>query len=338
MENTNDKATKIAKEVLHSRTNLPVLPESGPKLIEMAQKPIDKIDVAKLSKLIENDPAMVAKILRIANSAYYGALSRMSSLRQAIMHIGLEETLNTVTWLFYQKALPKFPNIEGFSDRDYWNHSWACATANKMLGHPRLQTNPLPGELYITGLLHGIGKLFLALCRPDDFLTSIRTAQDTDRALFEAEMEVIGTTDGHVAFEVLKKWRLPLHICQAVKNYSTPEDAPDEYREIASLTQYAYFIANASGIGSVSDSNCVDLENTLIWREGETPLSQQKTRETYVEDIFKTLREKSQTILNLDTEEEGDQEELAEEQEYISQARRNPRKQGFFSWLLSFFR
>lgn len=340
MENVQDSASQIAKEVLHSGKNLPILPESGPQLLAMAQLPVDKIDVSKLSKLIEADPAMVAKILRLANSAYYGTLNRISSLRQAIMHIGLDETINTVTWLFYKKALPTFPNIEGFSDRDYWSHSWACATANKMLGHPRLQTTPLPGELYIAGLLHGIGKLFLALHRPDDFLVSIRTSQDAGVPLFEAEIEVMGTTDGHVAYEVLQEWRLPKHICYAVKNYYTPENAADEHREIASLTQFAYFIANAAGVGTVGDTNCIDFSKTWVVRDGSSPLALEQTHDTYVQQIFETVKEKSQTIAHMESpgDEKVEDCPAEKEEEYVSQARKNPRKQGFFSWLMSWFR
>lgn len=336
---SSDSASEIAKEILHSGENLPVLPESGPQLLAMAQKPIDSIEVPQLSKLIDADPAMVAKILRLANSAYYGTINRISNLRQAIIHIGLEETINTVCYLFYKNALPKFPKIEGFSDRDYWAHSWACATANKMLGHPRLQTNSVPGDLYVAGLLHGIGKLFLALRRPDDFLVAIRTSQETGTPLFQQQMEVIGTTDGHVAYEVLSQWRLPDIICYAVKHYSNPGEAPEEFREIASLTQFAYFIANGSKVGDVGDHYSVNLQDTWVVKEADTPLSWEKTHQTYVQDIYSTIIEKSQTIFDMDNDSEVvENDDVEEDEEYISVARRNQQKQGFFSWLLSFFR
>jgi len=339
MKEQRDPASAIAKEVLHSGKNLPVLPESGPQLLEMAQKPIDSIDVAKLSKLIEADPAMVAKILRLANSAYYGTLNRISNLRQAIMHIGLEETINTVCYLFYKNALPEFPKITGFSDKGYWAHSWACATANKMLGHPRLQTNPLPGELYIAGLLHGIGKLFLALKRPDEFLSSIEASQETGIPLFQSELEIIGTTDGHIAHEVLSQWRIPEDICLAVKHYQNPAEAEEKKREIAALTQYAYFIANASGVGEVGDPHSTDLHSTWISEDGTTPLSQQKTKETYVEEIFATLREKSQTIFAMDSEEDESGDAPSDEEKSPLPATNTiPGKKGFLQWLLSLFR
>jgi HD-like signal output (HDOD) protein len=340
MNNKHDSATQIAREVLHSEENLPILPEMGMQLLDLAQQPLEEIDLGKLSKLIEADPTLVSKILRIANSAYYGAIDRVTSLRQAIIHVGLEETVNTITWLFHRKAMPKFPDIEGFTDRDYWAHSWACATANRMLGHPRLQTNAIPGELYIAGLLHGIGKLFLALHRADDFLTSMRKSQKAKMPLFIAELEVLGTTDGHVAYEVLKEWGLSENILYAVKHYHKPEDAHPDYREIASLTQFAYFIANGSGVGNVGDFFCVDLESTLITESGGTPLSQVKTREIYVKQIYDTLKNKSHFLTDAkysqDNSNKINQEEQ-KEKEMASETHNTPDKKGVFARLMSWF-
>ncbi len=337
-----DTATAIAVDVIFSEKNLPILPENWDEISSITRQPIEDIDIGKFTKLVETDPAIVARIIRLANSSYFSTLKKIVSLQQAIVHIGLEEVINTVCYLYYKKLLPRFPKIEGFSDNDYWAHSWACAQANKMLGHPRLHVDSIPGELYIMGLLHGLGKLFLALHRPEGFLQSLVISREQNRSLHETELEIIGTTDAHVAYEVLQAWKIPENICAAVRFYASPENAQQEDQEIAGLTQYAYFIANASQIGSSGDKFCVDLADTWISKEGTSPLAQEKTQETYVQEIFSTLRKKSQAISHIDSPEGNDEDKDSGSTKKVHPRKDNvePKKkeQGLFAWLLSFFR
>ena len=113
----------------------------------------------------------------MANSPFYSEVEKIVSLRAAITRIGLLEIVNSVCLHFFQNILPKFPDIEGLSYNDFWTHSWACAVANRRLGHPNLGMDVLPGELYLSGLLHGIGKLLLAIHYPIEFSGCVKKAK-----------------------------------------------------------------------------------------------------------------------------------------------------------------
>lgn len=324
----------ITLDILESGLSLPPLPAAGSQLLTLAQKPIDEIDVAEFTKLVESDPALCAKVLQLANSSYFGAVKKIVSLHQAIMHIGLEETLNAAYLFFCQNTLPQLPAMEGFSGKEYWAHSWACAMANRMLGHPDFMVKSLPGELYVAGLLHGIGKLFLALYRPESFIECIRISRDFSQPLEEAEKEIFGTTDALIAHKIMKSWQLPANLCAAVKYYRSPESAEPEFQEIAALTQFSYFIGNTSGIGNSGDEFCYDLSQTWIAQNSSSPLADPSTQQRLVENIFATLKTKAFNLTGVEAK--GTKEFCKAPPDKFNSGKKR-KQMGLFLWIKSLF-
>lgn len=286
----------IALEILISSVKLPPLPTHGAKLLEMAQQPLNKIDIASFARLVEVDPGLFASVLQLANSPYYKGVDKIISLRSAITRIGLSETINSICLYFFQKMLPKIPPIEGVSSKDLWAYSWACATANRRLGHPNLEMGVLPGELYIAGLLHGIGKLMLAIHYPHDFSKCILMAQRLQQPLHKMELDIFGTTDAQVAAKIMEFWQLPANICAGVAFYQVPEEAPPPYKEIAGLTQLAHGIAALSGIGTSGDGSVMDLSAAYMCRQSHLPISKPEIREKIIQEILNALEEKSESV------------------------------------------
>lgn len=286
----------IAVDILTSSVKLPPLPTNGAKLLAMAQQPFDKIDIASFARLVEVDPGLFSSVLQLANSPYYKGVEKIISLRSAINRIGLEETINAICLYFFQKMMPKMPAIDGVSSKDYWAFSWACATANRRLGHPNLGMGVLPGELYIAGLLHGIGKLMLAIHHPHDFTKCIQMAKTLKQPLYMAEQHVFGTTDALVAAKIMEFWQLPTNICAGVAFYQAPDDAPEEYRQIAGLTQLAYCISAMSGIGTSGDGSLMDLSSTYICQQPDLEISKENVREKILQEIVTSLEEKSESV------------------------------------------
>jgi len=331
----------ISLEILTSSIKLPPLPTNGAKLLEMAQKPLDKIDVASFAKLVENDPGLFASVLQLANSPYYSGVDKIISLRSAITRIGLQEAINSICLYFFQKTLPQFPAIEGFSSKEYWAYSWACATANRRLGHPNLEMGVLPGELYIAGLLHGMGKLLIAIHHPSKFSECIKKARDLKQPLYKIEQDVFGTTNAFVASKIMETWHLPANICAAVAFYQMPESAPDQYTEIAGLTQLAYYIAAASKIGTSGDGNLIDLSSLYIFQQSNLQISKKQTREKLVQEILNSLEKKSESMTGLSSTPRS-QPEVGDTDEHKTSAKAGSQtaktnKNGLFAKIRSLF-
>ncbi len=158
MENTliGEKtiAHSIAHEILNTSVKIPPIPANGRKILEMVPLPKSRIDSPAFVKLVESDPGLFMRILELSNSSYYSEIEKIVSLRAAITRIGLIETVNSIGLYFFQKMLPKFPDIKGLTYNNFWSHSWITAIANRRLGHPNLDMDILPGGFYMAGTLH----------------------------------------------------------------------------------------------------------------------------------------------------------------------------------------
>ncbi|MCG8637931.1 MAG: HDOD domain-containing protein [Desulfobacterales bacterium] len=286
-------ALSISQEILTTSVEIPAIPDNVRQIFTMVRQPEEKIDIPEFAKLVEADPGLFTRILQLANSQYYSEMDKIVSLRAAITRIGIKETVNSVCLQFFQKLLPKFPDIKGFSYNDFWTFSWACAVANRRLGHPMLGMDVLPGDLYMAGMLHGLGKLLLAIHYPEKFDACVAKAREFECPLAEVERDMFGTTDGLVAARVLKTWQLPANIIEGVGYYQMPEQAQPEYIIVAGLTQFAYNIAALSGMGTCGDGNKMDLSQTFLGQKPGLSIARENTQEALLREIFKSLKAKA---------------------------------------------
>ena len=345
-------AKEITFDILNSDIKVPPMPSNGSRLMSMAQEPIKKIDISEFCKLIEPDPGLFSMVLQLANSPFYRGVDQIVSLRNAITRIGLQESINSVNLYFLQRFLPNLSELHGFSAKDYWAFSWACATTGRRLGHPNL-TTALPGELYIAGLLHGIGKLILAIHHSKAFFMCIEKAKSHEQPLHIVLLDELGTTDNMIAARLMAAWNLPSRICNAVEFFQNPLDAPQEYREIAGFTQLAYRIAAMSQIGNNGDGILQDLESAWISEQTNRPISKQAFQKGLVEEILTTLTKKSESITGVSPPEKktasepklstGRQQPPAESNKTRSNHKKlshtdsSPPKKGFLGWIKSLF-
>ncbi|MFH2059938.1 MAG: HDOD domain-containing protein [Pseudomonadota bacterium] len=331
-------AFSIAQEILTTNANIPVFPANGRKILAVVRQSKDQIDIPDFVKLIESDPGMFVRILTLANSSYYSEMEKIVSLRAAITRIGLIDIVNTVCLYFFQKLLPKFPDIQGFSYNDFWAHSWAVAVANRRLGHPNLEMGVLPGELYMAGMLQGIGKLLLAIHYPKDFTWCLKQARELKQPLEIAEKKVFGTTDSLVASKVLTSWEFPSNICQAIAFCQMPELAPPEHIIIAGLTQFAYGIVEQSGVGRSGDGKKRKLSETCFGQRPNLKIAQPAIQEQLIEEINLSIKDRAENITSISGKSKvrpAKKQKIVRKQPALTTSREKPTKKGVFGWVRS---
>lgn len=338
-------ANLIALSILDSDIKIPPMPESGTRIMSMAQEPIEKIDLGEFCKLIEPDPGLFTRLIQLSNSPYFRGVDQIVNLRTAVIRIGLEEAINAANLYFLQRFLPKIKDIKGFSAQDYWAFSWACAVAGKRLGHPKLSQGTLPGELYISGLLHGVGKLILALQYPDIFSECIKYSNETGLGIDTVIQEKFGSPDNLIAAKLMAAWNIPSKICSAVECFKSPESAPEPVKEIAGLTQLAHWTASFSKNRAKTPEDIEGSKDCWISQNPASPLSKDTTRHQVITEIFTTIDKKSASITNpASAISEKDQPENQPEQRgdkpNRSAGRKRPvkKKFSFLGWLKSLFR
>lgn len=320
-------AFSMAHEILSTSVKIPTIPDNGHKIVEMVRTPKDDIDIPTFVKLLESDPGLFTRILQLANSPYYREVEKIVSLRAAITRIGLVEIVNSVSLYYFQKLLPVFPDIKGFSYGDFWTHSWACAVACRRLGHPNLDMGVLPGDLYMAGMLQGIGRLLLAIHFPDDFSLCIQRAKQREARLFDVEREIFGTTGNLIASRVLKAWHMPPGICEGVAFCHMPELAPPEHMIMAGLAQFGRTIVGLSGVGSSGDGTTTPLSDTHFGRNPNLEIGREKVQQQLIREI-------------LDAVEESAEKKPRESKYTASQplpSGNHTAKKGIFGWVKSFW-
>ncbi len=122
----------------------------------------------------------------------YGTKRTICRINHAIMHIGLDETLSLMTFSLMRTSLPKEFKVAGFSIDQYWMHSWICAHAASLMGRPQFLVRSLPGELYMAGLLHDVGKIVLATYLPEDFSRCLEISKNERIPLYQIERDILG--------------------------------------------------------------------------------------------------------------------------------------------------
>lgn len=343
MENTlvgeNTIALSIAHDILTTSVNIPTIPANAAKILAIARQPKDQIDISSFVKFVESDPGLCTRILQMANSSFYSEMDKIVSLRVAVTRIGLVEIVNSVCLYFFKEMLPKFPGFKGFSYDDFWSHSWACAVANRRLGHPNLDMGALPGDLYMTGLLHGMGKLLLAVHFPDDFSKCLKEAREFNHPLHKVEKDVFGTTDAFVASKILKFWHLPPNICEGVAFHQMPELAPPEYIIIAGLTQFAYGIAGLSGVGCSGDGVHLELPATYLGQKPNLKISKKDIQEKLVLEIIDSLESKTKKTVRKPSQRHTQTPGIKNTgNRYNNSGQTKTAKKGLFSWIKSLWR
>jgi HD-like signal output (HDOD) protein len=296
-------------ELLQSGVTLPPLPEVGVRLLRMARQPIDQIDVHRLAGLIDSDPALALRILKLANSPYYSPQNEVTSLGQALMLIGPQEAIQTLCYFVLSNSMPRLEAMDHFNPDDFWAHSWACATAARMLCNPANGLHAVPGDLYLAGLLHGVGKLVLAQALPREFDRCLFTAKKSDTPLHQVEKQVLGYTESELAGKLLLAWELPETIRVLIGGYLDPELAPEPLRERAAVLQFGWMVANLSGIGSAGTVGESDLEQSWLVLNGKSALARPTIRESVVDEIMASFRQRALAVVGsgvkLETAEEN---------------------------------
>jgi putative nucleotidyltransferase with HDIG domain len=240
----NSNSIKI-KKITESIISLPTLPTVVSKMIQLVDNP--KTSASSLARLIYTDQALTARILKLANSAYYGFPREISTVNMAIVVLGF----NTVKEMGLSLSVFEFFK-DGNSDTvfdipRFWEHSIGCGSASRMLAR-RLNYH-LSGEAFVAGLLHDIGKIILRQYLPKEFLSIIGAVSQKKADLDEAEMAIVGVSHAQIGSWLAEKWNLPRIIVDAIAFHHSPGDAKEDHVLVA-IVSVANYLCHLSQIGN----------------------------------------------------------------------------------------
>ncbi len=209
-------------ESLLSRiSEVPTLPASVLRVMQMIEDPF--CSSSDLAKVIQADPAMAAKVLKLANSSYYGFRQKISNIPQAVTLLGFATLKNT---LLAAAVFDMFRiSATGFDLPALWKHSVTTATAAKLVA--KRARYPQAEKAFTAALLHDVGKIVLARFLPQCLGEIMEVVRAENMAMYDAERQVLGLSHPALGAWILGRWGLPAPIVEAVECPSSPDARPD---------------------------------------------------------------------------------------------------------------
>jgi HD-like signal output (HDOD) protein len=176
----------------------------------------------EIEEVITLDPALTANLLRLANSAAFGARRGITSVRQAVVRLGVGSVLSLAVGASVQSRVDRPVPEYGLSSGQLWRHAVMSALVAEQ--SRRLCRADLPQEAYTAALLHDIGKLIVARFLRPEVRDLLRHAREQGAlSLVEAESEVLGVDHGEIGGLVAQHWALPDSIVQGIQHHHAPE-------------------------------------------------------------------------------------------------------------------
>ncbi len=226
---------------LVSIRDMPAFPETALEVIRLTGN--SDSSAAELARIISKDPALATKILRLANSPYYGFAGKISTVERAIAELGFETLKETALSLALEDLFRG--NVTGnFDPTKFWKHAIDAASAGRSLA--REIRYKLPGEAYAAGLLHDMGTLVLYRYFQEDFDEINRLVDEENMQPSQAEVVVTGTTHGEIGAWLASKWRFPSYLVEAIQFHPTPWYA-EVNPELTAITHVASVMASSIG-------------------------------------------------------------------------------------------
>ncbi len=249
------------KDIVDKINDLPPLPITVLKLMELTSN--TDSSAKEIMKVIEMDTSLTAKILQIANSAYYGLKIPVTSLQKAITVLGNRAIYEAAISSYMSNYLSR--EVKGYAiERGLlWQHSITSAIISKIVKQ-KIGSRVPADELFTCALLQNIGKIILDEYMGEKMKDVIDLIEKEKMDFTVAEETVLGYNHAQVGYELLKRWKLPDKICLPVYYHHIPKAAPEEYREMALIVNISDTITMMMGVGPGVDGLSYVVDSTIM--------------------------------------------------------------------------
>lgn len=227
----------------------------------------EKLSIEQLTQKIALDQGIVAKVLRLANSSFFGLTRRVTVISDAVSIIGWRSVRNLAmaAGLVRSFDLSRCPS---FDLGAYWRHAVACALCAEALAKARGQDG---GLAFGCGLLHDLGRVALVCAVPDDYSQMLRWRADTDARLMDAEYSCLGLDHATVGAVLAEQWLLAPELVDSVALHHRPPE--DGSCPLADLVHVADCVAHGLGLEGVASESVASLA-LHSWRRMDMEESQ----------------------------------------------------------------
>jgi len=228
---------------LNQIEDLPTIPHTMQMVMEGLESEVS--NAFTLQKIIEQDPSITSKILKVANSSYYSPITKISSVSRAIVMMGYDEIRSLVVSCSLAGVFPENLGFAEFGSTELWLHSIGVGIAARMIG--RRLNDIDPETMFTAGMMHDLGRLVYCLYLKDEMHALLDRARAEGCSLDQAE-ESSGLTHGEVGAYLALRWQLGDLLIEVIHHHHHPRLA-GKYARPAAVINLADALVFKAGIG-----------------------------------------------------------------------------------------
>ena len=234
----------VVQQSLQNIAHIATLPEITIKIIDLVEDP--DATARDLHKVIENDPALCSRILKVVNSAFYGLPGQIGSINRAIVLLGLNAVKNIAIAASLTKLFSGGQVSPSFSARDLWLHSICVGVGTRLLSD-RAGLG-LPDEAFLAGMIHDIG-IMVELQAERPKLMAVLDHHENGKPFIEAEREVFGADHQQFGQGLCENWKFPRAFAFVTGYHHQPQALDAESRTLTALVHVADILAARGSFG-----------------------------------------------------------------------------------------
>lgn len=223
--------------------DLPTLPEVIGRIQEAYER--EKTSAQEMAAILESDSAVSARILKLANSAYYGLPKEVASVPRAVVVLGFTAVRDlALTTAIFDTFSGK--RASGLDPERFWIHSLGTAKAANLVVKKYCPRASAEG-CFTVGLLHDIGKLLLGIALSEEYAGIIEEAKSSDRPLHEVERTRLGIDHAEIGSFLAERWNLPNLFVEVIRNLPSEAKYNGPFLEDIRAVAIGHNIARSAG-------------------------------------------------------------------------------------------
>jgi len=258
--------TVSKEDVLAKLHQLPSMPAVMQEILASFNN--ENLDSSALADMIARDQGLSARVLRVANSPFYGLPRTIGSIQDAVVVMGFNGIRSLVLSAGFVHAFPVTPGSL-FDRQAYWKHSFRVAGYAKSLA---LSLRQEPQMAFTAAMFHEIGQLVLDACMPEQFAQVLQQQKITGLSLAEIEQSEFGFDHALIGAEMARHWNFPAEIEHAIRYWAVPDHKP--FGAVTGMVHVAVLLEGGLRgedlIGHLPKVLCVNLD--LNWERIEAGL------------------------------------------------------------------
>jgi len=285
-QTTQARRTKV---VLRRISELPTLPAVVYRMLDALGNP--RLSMGRIAEVVSEDPALATKVLRLANSPYYGFAGRVCSIEHAMVLLGLETVKALALGVSIFNTFHSVSRLEGINGAGLWTHFLAVAVSSKEVAAQSGQSQP--EVAFTAGLVHDIGRLALLRLFPKECVAIIAQVKEDGTPLIAVEEEAFGLDHQMAGMYLAKRWRLPKELQNVMlSHHASP--SPDRPR-LVGIVHLSDQLCRKKGMGWTGDLSVEEIDEAAVTSVGlsldalsaiEQRLSE---HEAHIRDFWRTI-------------------------------------------------